>query len=956
MLRDRASSLPPAQVPASLRRERPSREARDGLCELRLTRLAGVEDDSASEKSPARRSSEDGLESGAAAAKKWFVRSNARPGGTLGGQLIVDSELRCKLKVFRMRIPTNCTPLPPDDPPFFLRGHSSGSSNHAGDDPHLAASLRPTFQYGLGRTATTSSSLDDFRSVIDDLTIENKKLKERLRKYKTTNYAHLNKDRLFEVRVHGLSAQKKRELEETLRTFASAVGSDGSSATRKSSTRRRVADLPSISLQTPSTQPSSTSPSISRPADSAYASGPASRPASNCMALDRKQSALPTKSKVESFLQDTPLGLLARHPTVVTERMKKKLVAQRLEQLFTGKASVSGRHPMQQQEVSERDDHQANQRNGQHVKRGVREAQILTPNKSLRKKSVPRLYGRLSDESSCTDQGEARTSENAPDYDEQRPTRPLDLDPDRAQIPSENIEYIRHLGLSSPKITPEDSRDAANADGWVYLNLLVNMAQLHIINVTADFVRSAVAEASEKFQLSRDGTKVRWKGGSEGTTFSSDSSAESALLASPNDSDSLDESSRKRRKIDTSLHDNRAIEHGKFSAPVSSTSRNGHSHIANEQRAFYFKPMFRHAHCNEANKMSSSRSSSDSSVDKSSTDHEPDPRQGVGHSWRSASSARRKRRDEGTIVFYSGAPFCTDLSGDRENIATPIHTVDMGKGSRCNYTDDAVGCIPNKTPMPVLSRTPSGSSLSFRPFKDYSICTSMQGVQSPTQAPELLILKADNHLDHPSEWMANEDHSLQKFDASGLGGTRPADHFAVTVETRRTRLDNKSWAKPSEVSFSGLGSREHVQGASKPTRNSIQASEAQGFADSPASRLAAVRALAAPSCQPTAASVDLPVKTEVLSTRVLHLQPSILPPPAAYYAPYSSSDDGSFDGSTSDSAGENLSSPRESMLLAYRASSPVSVDDHNAVDNPFDLDDEDGDGTAFNDSHTDFLV
>jgi hypothetical protein len=51
--------------------------------------------------------------------------------------------------------------------------------------------------------------------VIDDLTIQNRKLKERLRKYEAKYSAHLEKDKLFEVTIHGLPAKKKRELEET---------------------------------------------------------------------------------------------------------------------------------------------------------------------------------------------------------------------------------------------------------------------------------------------------------------------------------------------------------------------------------------------------------------------------------------------------------------------------------------------------------------------------------------------------------------------------------------------------------------------------------------------------------------------------------------------------------------------------------------------------------------------
>src|SRR6478736_10420702 len=86
------------------------------------------------------------------------------------------------------------------------------------------------------------------------------------------------------------------------------------------------------------------------------------------------------------------------------------------------------------------------------------------------------------------------------------------------------MNYIRHLDLLSPDILPgqQSIQDIhLNAEGWVSLNLLYNLAQLHLINVTPDFVRSAVLEISTKFQLSTDGHKIRWRGGSKDTKFSS---------------------------------------------------------------------------------------------------------------------------------------------------------------------------------------------------------------------------------------------------------------------------------------------------------------------------------------------------------------------------------------------------------------------------------------------------
>ena len=72
------------------------------------------------------------------------------------------------------------------------------------------------YRPGLPYLGTDDSSTEDFRSVIDDLTVANKRLKQKLRKYEKMYDAHLQEEKLFEVRFHGLPDHKKRELEETI--------------------------------------------------------------------------------------------------------------------------------------------------------------------------------------------------------------------------------------------------------------------------------------------------------------------------------------------------------------------------------------------------------------------------------------------------------------------------------------------------------------------------------------------------------------------------------------------------------------------------------------------------------------------------------------------------------------------------------------------------------------------
>ena len=112
----------------------------------------------------------------------------------------------------------------PDEPPFFLQHSSSEETpNHGGQGAILEQQV--PMHALMRKNDTEDSGSSDFRAVIDDLTVQNKKLKRRLKKYEKLHDAHLKDEKLFEVRVHGLSSTKRRELEDILRNFAvSAAG------------------------------------------------------------------------------------------------------------------------------------------------------------------------------------------------------------------------------------------------------------------------------------------------------------------------------------------------------------------------------------------------------------------------------------------------------------------------------------------------------------------------------------------------------------------------------------------------------------------------------------------------------------------------------------------------------------------------------------------------------------
>ena len=237
------------------------------------------------------------------------------------------------------------------DPPFYQQ--ETDSSNELELPPRTHTQYGQTVPgHSLSRPAVAdqSSTADDYRSVIDDLTVENKRLKEELKRYKQFMPDMMKKDKLFEIKFHGLPGGKKRELEATLRDFAASL--EGSSETtsneRRSKPGKHLKDL--YASRDSLAKHASYSSTTSRPVDSAYASMSARRshaPQSSTgpslngrpqLSFSRTMSS--SDPKVESELLDTSDRLLARHVSM-PDKDKKKLVVRRLEQLFTGK--ISGR-------------------------------------------------------------------------------------------------------------------------------------------------------------------------------------------------------------------------------------------------------------------------------------------------------------------------------------------------------------------------------------------------------------------------------------------------------------------------------------------------------------------------------------------------------------------------------------------------------------------------------------
>ncbi|KAL7619811.1 hypothetical protein AAE478_010356 [Parahypoxylon ruwenzoriense] len=873
----------------------------------RLPPAAGPATHVAGVKSPGRNSSGDSNETSLSDPKKWFDSSNRNA--------------MSNLDTTAMDI----------DPPFYARDMDSSNEEVAkyGISSHSPANrflqnLTPGIRPGLAH----SSSADDYRSVIDDLTIENKRLKEELRKYRQMGPDSLRRDKLFEVKVHGLSSRKKRELEAALRDFTTNLENPSTSISpnRKKSSGKSKTLHSSISKHA-----SSSSGSNSRPVDSAYASM-STGPGSSGPSLPGHARATQQRSdqKIENYLRDIPEGLWPR-PTIMTEKEKKKLVVKRLEHLFTGKMGDPADKillPLVSEPIVEDVQMEASDDRVVMPADAIREAQIHPRN--LLKESSSRDNGSASNSHSHSnshsngDQTEPRDNGNgsgsgsghvsgggsgnntspnmAMPPPEQRPTRPRDLDPDRKQVPSENMDYIRHLGLVAPESQKRYSaRDVSpDAEGWVYLNLLCNLAQLHMLNVTPAFIRNAVSEKSIKFQLSPDGRKIRWRGGVEGTRFSSDSAGNSQRNQSSDDTDGSNEQDpRKKQKTQASGNDVTGHKPSKFGLGLQDS---------NSSESFHYKPLFVHH-------QASSSDGQPSGGDETGSSYGPPEESNLGMNSRWGQSgvsgvSQRKRRRDGAIIYYSGAPFCTDLSGDFGEGEVSADTYDMTSSGNRGTHDTDQGPLSLGMVRPQFNRSMSGSSIPFRPLS--SILGSRESLMDldDSNPPDLTLGETDDGVEADFPWSDSSQHTpLLNLEASGLGGISPEDHFVVVVSTRRP--------KHAQYEDSSTYSDDDATPPMRPELLDHPSSEAIDSKTTTESIINKLATMTTGSPLPFTLHVPNPtrahtVKIKYLTGRIRKLSPVPLPPPAFYF-PACNSDLDDDDESSDDASSESLMSRRATL-------------------------------------------
>lgn len=858
----RGHPLPRRASPANSITLKHHRLARDASLRASAGSGSGPANNSNSntDSSPRRNSSGESHDTGRSDPKKWFDKSNQNPTATFDNN-VMDV-----------------------DPPFFQK--ESDSSNE--DRPFHFQQETPAPRH----LQAQSSSADDYRSVIDDLTVEIQKLKEELKRYKPKGPDLMRKEKLFEIKIHGLPKRKKRELETTLRDFAAGLeGSPDTSSTQQRKGRHATRENMYGGSGSMSKHASSSSGSNPRPVDSAYASMSTGAHSSGT-SLGRPSSSLRASSseqKVQNYLRDIPEGLYPRQ-TVMTDKEKRKLVVRRLEQLFTGKITGRGirrilpppppANPNTAYVTTANDDNDKNvlapvtsnahgqQQLGVHHPPNLptiepsREAQILSNEqreRESRKKSNSRDNGSASnsngDQTEGNSTGDTNSSPSQTALPEQRPTRPKDLDPDRVQVPSENMQYIRHLGLVPPELLADATRPSQDvhpdAEGWVYLNLLCNLAQLHIINVTPSFVRSSVSEMSTKFQLSPDGRKIRWRGGSENTRFASESSGNNSQRdVETGDSDGSNKNKQRKRQKTTSTSNDLQSGGSSGKNPCNFVPQTSAS-----SESFHYKPLFVQQESYNGGSSPEDTLSSFGPIEDSNVGESGWDQSGTG------TSNRRKRRHDGAIIYYNGAPFCTDLSGDMGDVSPTTYMMSSGQTQQ----DE-----PAAFERPIPFRSASGSSLKYRPLSDYPHGFAEAGkVDVDGADPGLTADSGDDvsDIDFDMPWTNDQQYiEVRPLEPCGLGGVLPEDHFMVVVTTARPKVDSDGISHVRHRRSSTEEVTEGIIGRLETMSTSSPKPIGTGNATMPREK---------------------DVEIQYMSGRIKRLAPVPLPPPAIFFPPFS---------------------------------------------------------------------
>jgi hypothetical protein len=647
-----------------------------------------------------------------------------------------------------------------DEPPFFMPQSSSSET-----PPEVAAASTQHFASHTGDAGSLSRRANQLRidagavdkqeytDLIDDLTIQLKRLRRRLKRAEQYRISPLKHEKLFEVRTTGLHGAQKRELEHILKQFAERVDSESTPAfSHWDASKAPISDSAyksnSLSGQLPG-QMIGQLPGQVVGQLSGQVVGPSSQ-------LAARQEKVATKRNIKNYLRNIPESQPHRKdPASMSDREKKELIVDKLEEIFLGRIASGGRHlhPLQQQEVSDlagQEDRDAAYGYGlPHRSEGPREAHMLP-----RGPTSAALHSRDRPVAAAPHDSNGGDSSSAQEraLPEQRPTKPLDLDPQRAQNPMDNVRYISHLGFSPIDLSSRTPQDEEH--GWVYLNVLTNMAQLHSLSVTADFMRKALLEYRSKFEMSPCGAKVRWVGSNSTSRSGAESSSTQGGLDTPNH-----RSPRKR--------------------PRRAGAHSAQGTLRSQTHKYEYTPLL--VHRNSSDSIESSLVSDDadsvfSDLPALQNDSSAMTSSGMATGLHGPSQVvfqkKRKAHDDGPIIFYKTSQFITDLSGEHNPLAHPTAAPPYNPASGV-----PVG-LPHNLHTPVSEKRGPLATTTELP-------EPMDLADNPIPATEELSFPVQSSSASETDHVKPVD-----LEVTGIGGVWPADNFAIAVRSCHVQIEN----------------------------------------------------------------------------------------------------------------------------------------------------------------------
>jgi hypothetical protein len=413
------------------------------------------------------------------------------------------------------------------------------------------------------------------------------------------------------------------------------------------------------------------------------------------------------------------------------------------------------------------------------------------------------------------------------------------------------MHHIWPSGLMPPELLFEQrTTQDVHVDGedWVYLNLLCNLAPFQVLGITPDFIRSAVSEMSAKLQLSPDGRKIRWRGGSNIIEFDTHSSGYKSP-ESPSTHD-INGSGRERKRLKVGCSTGKTFQSG--------ASRSSPRFCAPSE-TFHYKPLF-------AQQDSRSRQPSlDKTLSSSGLVEDSNPPESRWGLKSSGKPTHRKQRREGVITYYSGATFCIDLSGDPGDSSSTTNTLPKGQHQTVPEQSSDFAQSPPQLTTP-------GSFINYRPLTDRGRVLHQQNFATYGDNDESESLLSDSSegtsgIEMDWIWSESQQHmEYQSLEPSGLGGILPDDRFIMVVATKRPMQD----IIPSTLASQNWRSDESTKRINRRLATISTSSPVHG------------------GLKTIISEEPPPIEIEYLSWRIKRPAPVSLPPPATFFPPFSS--------------------------------------------------------------------